>query len=378
MSDGQIVVQREEELKSFFKSSSLWEGELLPLVLEPISPEKNSVEDLVEILTLRLKEFEELLTVYGGILFRGFKVETALDFEKVAILITPNDGSEYLGISPRNIQPGCQHVFSASELPYYIPIPQHCEISFTKHPPKRIGFCCLIAPPIGGQTPLCDFRKVYQQLPDEIREKWQEKKLRMMRAYDSRSSSIPLWRFIDPFTVKTWVDVFQTNDKKKVAEICDREEYVHEWKNDHFLRLHNITNAYVEHEVTKEKVWFNHSINFDVKMAPREFQLMRNQIRLGWKSPVPSIFYWILEKYCSFIIFIKGLFLKRIDHPTYVTFGDGTPIPQREIDHVRKVVWQNKRYFDWQKGDMIFLDNRLISHGRMPYKEPRKVVVAWC
>src|SRR5262249_14561746 len=53
------------------------------------------------------------------------------------------------------------YVFSARELPPHYPIPQHCEMSFTKTPPSRIFFHCLIpSTSPGGETPLVDFRAV--------------------------------------------------------------------------------------------------------------------------------------------------------------------------------------------------------------------------
>lgn len=32
--------------------------------------------------------------------------------------------------------------------------------------------------------------------------------------------------------------------------------------------------------------------------------------------------------------------------------------------------------FDWQKGDVILLDNMLAAHARDPFEGPRKIVVA--
>ena len=369
------IVER-EELKSVFKSSTLFEGELLPLVLEPLNPEKNTLEDLLQLLAQSSQEFEELVLVHGGILIRGFQINTAADFEKVALVLFPNMGGEYLGTSPRLLQSGCKHVFSASEFPWYIPIPQHCEISFTKHPPKKIGFCCLQPPLIGGQTPICDFRKVFQQLPEELREKWQEKSLNMLRSYSSAKGGF-LSR-IDPYNVKGWDEVFQTNDRHVVEEVCDREEYKYNWKNEHFLRLSNLRPAYITHEITKQNVWFNHAHIFDINMIPAEFQQIRRQIRSGWKSPCSSFYFFFLEMFSRFVITVKSLFQKVIDYPTHVLFGDGSPIPSSEMQLVRKVIWENKRYFNWEKGDMMFLDNQLVSHGRMPFSGPRKVVVAWC
>ena len=100
---------------------------------------------------------QEWLTAHGALLFRGFPVRTPADFERLARSVDPDLKNEYLGTSPRDAL--TDHVFNASELPDYYPIPQHCEMSFCANPPRRVFFTCF-GPPAGGsgETPLCDFR----------------------------------------------------------------------------------------------------------------------------------------------------------------------------------------------------------------------------
>lgn len=77
-------------------------------------------------------------------------------------------------------------MFSASELPPYFVIPQHIEMSFLPAPPRQLFFCCLEAPTSsGGETCLCDFAKVYQQMDPKIREKFEEKGVsQIINVYD--------------------------------------------------------------------------------------------------------------------------------------------------------------------------------------------------
>lgn len=74
-----------------------------------------------------------------------------------------------------------QFVFSASELPPHAPIPQHLEMSFLPAPPRTIFFCCLEPPTsVGGETVLCDFKKVYDEMDPNIRQEFEDKGVRYM------------------------------------------------------------------------------------------------------------------------------------------------------------------------------------------------------
>ncbi|MGV2480312.1 UNVERIFIED_CONTAM: TauD/TfdA family dioxygenase, partial [Salmonella enterica subsp. enterica serovar Weltevreden] len=90
--------------------------------------------------------------------------------------------NEYLGTSPRDAL--TDFVFSASELPGYYPIPQHCEMTFTRTPPRRIFFWCGVQPRAGGgETPMVDFRRVWADLDPAVRERFVQRGLRIVRNY---------------------------------------------------------------------------------------------------------------------------------------------------------------------------------------------------
>ena len=63
--------------------------------------------------------------------------------------------------------------------------------------------------------------------------------------------------------------------------------------------------------------------------------------------------------------------------PMHCTYRDGREIPEADLEHVREVIWRNLVAFPWQQGDVVAIDNFSMSHGRLPYRGPRQVVVAW-
>ena len=63
----------------------------------------------------------------------------------------------------------------------------------------------------------------------------------------------------DPTSMKSWIDVFETDDKENVEEELRKNMIDFTWsKNDH-LHLVSREAAVEPHPVTGEKVWFNHA-----------------------------------------------------------------------------------------------------------------------
>jgi hypothetical protein len=65
-----------------------------------------------------------------------------------------------------------------------------------------------------------------------------------------------------------------------------------------------------------------------------------------------------------------------LNYPQHVLFGDDTDIPIEYLDTITSVVSDNTESFSWAEGDVLFIDNALLSHGRMPYTGERKVLVS--
>ena len=154
------------------------DGETLPLIVRPTAAGNNSVEFLQSWIAGHTDWLDKKLLKHGAILFRGFRVKTGIEFQRTVQQYVPNLSNEYRGTSPRKLIEGTEFVFSASELPSCYPIPQHIEMSFLPAPPKKLFFCCLEAPTsAGGETCLCDFKKVYELLDPTIRNEFEQKKV---------------------------------------------------------------------------------------------------------------------------------------------------------------------------------------------------------
>ncbi|KAF2321448.1 hypothetical protein GH714_041042 [Hevea brasiliensis] len=58
--------------------------------------------------------------------------------------------------------------------------------------------------------------------------------------------------------------------------------------------------------------------------------------------------------------------------------ADGTEIPEKFVKRCEQIIEEESIRFKWEAGDVLFLDNYALLHGRRPSLPPRKVPVATC
>lgn len=343
------------------KETYFSEGATLPLVVMPENGE-HELNKLVEWIYENKSGIENQLTRSGAVLFRGFRIDTPRDFEAVAKAVDPDLKDDYLGTSPRDKK--TDFVFSASELPPHYPIMQHCEMSFLPSAPRRLFFYCHSEPDYGGETPICDFRKVYNDLDPKIRREFEEKGVRHIRNY-----SAPEDKSKSAFQLKRWDELFGTTDRSVVERKCAEHDMQCEWKSNNGLRLINRNPAVRIHPVTGEKVWYNHTQVFHVSAAAEEYHRI-HQRQKRWETFKTSMLLELMTWY-------KKLSKDPNEQSMHVTFGDGSPIPDDYVEHLEEVIWKNMVINPWKRGDVICIDNFSTSHGRLPYYGPREVMVCW-
>lgn len=343
-------------MKQYFINS-----EKPPLVVESTG---ENISELMEHITTNNRYQKEILSK-GAVLFRGFPIHTPAEFEKIAATIDADLKNDYLGTSPRNQVPGTNFVFTASELPPFYPIMQHCEMSFLQHPPRKLFFYCHVEPKLGGETPLCDFRKVYEQLDKKILSDFETKGVITVRNY----SAINHKPFLNLFELKKWNEMFLTNDKKVVEQKCIENGIEYEWHSNDRLKLLNRTEAVKAHPITGEKAWFNHAQVFHLSASAYEYQHIH-----AYQKRLETFFY---KLFSAFAVQAKKLTAAADAQSMNMFFGDGSAIPDNYIKHIEEVIWGNLSIFKWQKGDVLAIDNYSTSHGRLPFKGEREILVSW-
>lgn len=275
-------------------------------------------------------EINQYLSQHGRLLLRGLKLKGSKSLGKFLTAVFGEELVEYKYRStPRTRLRG--NVYTSTEYHSDSTINLHNENSYSNSWPLRIGFYCMTAAQMGGETPIADSRLIYRDMPLEIRNEFEAKGVKYVRNY------------ID-IDLK-WSEVFQTNNKMEVETFCRENKIEFEWLEGEGLRTSQDVAAVRSHPVTGEKLWFNASHMFHLRGLDETVK----------QSMLETI---ALEKL-----------------PRNVFFGDGSDIPDEYIDEIFKVYQKHKFKFSWQEGDLLLLDNMLYAHAREPFSGRRKVMV---
>lgn len=288
-------------------------------------------EPLIEALPRLRADIDAHLRTTGGVLFRSFAVGGAEGFRAFAAAFGHPLLSYEFGSTPRSKVTG--GVYTSTEYPAHQSIPLHNEQAYTREWPMKIWFYCERAAPQGGETPIADSRAIYRAVDAGTRERFATRGLCYVRNFGN-GMDVP------------WQQVFNTEDRTEVEAYCARHGIVCEWKDDGELRTRQRVQGIAHHPHTGDPVWFNQAHLFHLSaLAPEMREVLLDTVG-------------------------------EEDLPRNVYYGDGTPIPDAELDAVRAVLDAHKIVFPWREGDVLMLDNMLTAHAREPFSGPRKVVVA--
>ena len=338
-------------------------GGTVPLMVSPAGDP--SAEGLCRRLDVERERMAELLLRHGALLLRGFTISTAAAFERVARTIAPDLKNRYLGTSPRNAL--TEYVFSASELPPYYPIPLHCEMSFIAEPPHHLFFWCEEASRgPGGETPLCDMRRVYRELDPAVRRRFEERGLRIIRNYtgpEAKGKRFDLWR------LKRWDEMFQTTGPVGGRGALSRRGL----RANLEAGRRAAPGEPAAGGAPASGVWRAGMVQSRQRLSSLVRACRVSAHRGAAAAPGSSPPGPCGPHRCG----AQAAPTRGARSAMHVTFGDGSEIADADIEHVLDVLWRNMAAFRWQEGDVVVIDNRAVAHGRLPYRGPRRIAVCW-
>jgi acyl transferase domain-containing protein/alpha-ketoglutarate-dependent taurine dioxygenase len=308
------------------KFGALNPSERVPLVVEPEAADV----DLPTWAQANRQLIESRLLSHGAILFRGFAVDSASEFERFARSLCPDLFGEN-GEHNRTSISG--NVYSPVFYPPEKQLLWHNENSFNHQWPKKIWFGCLVPAREGGETPVVDSRKVFARLAPALRDPFIEKGIMYVRNYGNGLG-------LD------WQTVFRTTSKEEVARRCRQEEMEFEWKDGDRLCTRSVRPAVVKHPETGEPSWFNQAQHWHIACLDADVR----------ESLLSS---FALE-----------------DLPRHCYYGDGSQIENSVMERILEVYKELEVSFPWRPKDVLMLDNLLTAHGRNSFTGERRILVA--
>lgn len=308
------------------KESVLYPEKQFPVVFEA----ETDNFDFQQWVATNREYIREKVLKHGSVLFKNFGIDSMAKFEALASTISPDLYSGYGDLPQRS---NSKKLYNATPYTASLTIHYHNEAAHTTKWPLKQFFYCIKPAEEGGELSVSDGRLVLQHLPEDIIEQFATKRLKYVR------------NFI-PYMDVRWQDFYKTESKAEVEAFCRENDVEFHWDGD-VLQTVQYAPAVVYHPDTKERIWFNQvQLHHPCMLAERVYNGLHAM--LGTE-----------EKF-----------------PRYVCFGDGTPISRETMDLVGKALEAASINILGKSGDVIFNDNMLVAHCRLPYKGDREVCVA--
>lgn len=265
----------------------------------------------------------------GAVLLRGLPLKGPADFAHIADELLANRATMAEPFVVRNIL--ADNVYAAADWPEHQEMCLHPEQSYRRTWPGALLFGCVAPAEDGGATIIGDTRAILAALPTELVGRLRTEGWLLRRNYRTG------------FGMR-WQDVLGVDTPAAAEDYCRANDIGYEWLPGGGLRTEQHRPAVHTHPVTGEECWFNQVAFLN-----------------GWSLPE-------LE---------REILAEAFDSLPFDTYyGNGDPIDAATIDLINKVAAAHAVPVRWTAGDVLLIDNMLVSHGREPYQPPRDIVVA--
>lgn len=324
------------------------DGSAPPLFIEPRTSSVQTLDGFIAWAGENLETIEALLVKHGGLVFRGFEVRGADDFSRFVKLFEAFKTGYVGGANVRRAL--ADEVYEASQYAAPLKLPLHQEMAYARQYPGRVVFFCRKPAERGGETIICDMRRVTRDLPEPLREKLAARGISNVRNFTAPRADGGEERASEHPDQKSWKTGFFTDKRDEVEAICLERGMKPVWQEDGSLTATVDFDAFTPHPVTGEPI-YRSNIHLDL-YTDRALAELPKEVR----EPIQEMFASQVIK--------SGVYL-----------GDGTALSEDELDAFNAVVDKHEVSWTWQPGDIMLLDNLLTAHGRNPYEGTRDIQV---
>ena len=266
----------------------------------------------------------------GALLFRGFSVPGPGEFSDFAKALCPDLYTDYGDLAD---EPEEDEVYGTTTYPLEQPIHFHNEAAAATEWPLYLFFYCAQPALEGGATRLVDTRGVLACMTPAERATIRDRKLTYIRNHYP-NLDVP------------WNTLFGTEDPREAERKCRENDVEFEWVARDSLRTRTMRKMIQRHPVTGDDVLFHHLfLNHPACLDPATREGLEQQ-------------------------FAGETF------PRNVLAEGESLIPDVWVRDLMDAYEARAADVRWRAGDVLLLDNMLVSHGRAPFRGPRRILVA--
>ena len=307
-----------------------YDGQPFPLVLACRSADASRAA-VLSWAAARRGELDEQLTAQGAILFRGFPIHTAEDFDAFVTSFGYRNFAYDQSLSNAVRVNRTERVFTANEAPADVTIYLHHEMAQTPIYPARLFFFCEQPAAAGGATPICRsdvlLARLMKQSPQFVRD-CQSKGLKYTNVMPPESD-------LASGMGRSWQSTLSANSREQAEFRLRRLGYTWRWLDEGSLQATTPVLPAVRDLPGGRQSFFNQLI-----AASR-----------GWKD-------------------------RRNDPSKSITYGDGTPLDREGVLLAARLAEEVAFDIPWRQGDVALVDNFVAMHGRQTFTGTRKVLAS--
>jgi len=305
-------------------------GDPFPLVLVCVSA-RATLTDAADWIRTQRDELGRRAHEHGAILFRGFPLASAADFDAFVAAFGYRNFPYDRSLSNAVRINRTERVFTANEAPPDAKIYLHHEMAQTPIYPSKLFFFCEQPAGRGGATPLCRSDVLLDRLSDKARGFVQCCETKGLKYTNTMPPQADHGSGMGRSWQSTW-----SADRREEAESRMRSlGYSWQWLPDGSLRATTPRLPAVRPLDSGRKSFFNQLI----------------AASHGWKDSR--------------------------NHPSKsITFGDGSPLPTRDLRLAGALADEMACDIQWQRGDVALVDNFVTMHGRQTFEGTRQVLAS--
>jgi len=272
-------------------------------------------------------EFESELDRAGALLFRGFPISSAEDFDAFSSAFGYPGFTYQESLSNAVRINFTERVFTANEAPSDVEIYLHHEMAQTPVSPDKLFFFCKSSADQGGATPICRSDQLFSALLStnpELARQFSDKGLRYTTHMPAKDDS-------DSGQGRSWKSTLSVESTEQAEAKLLELGYDWQWGANGALKAITPVLPAVRTLNNGTKVFYNQLI----------------AAYMGWQGV-------------------------REDPSKAINFGDGSAIPADGLEQIVELSKQFTYELNWQDGDVALIDNKMTMHGRRPYSGARK------